>query len=283
MRTTVITLIVVALIAIAGCSGGPQNNPTTDTNSSVNTTEAEDSELNNSADSSNSATSSVNGRELFVTHRNAGKSVGFEAEIWRSGPGTIKQNGTLMINSDLSKFVIHRTGDVTFTSTEPDKYVEKPGENETVVFKYSPPGEYRDSAYYEAFLAPGKGSAQNFSSPEPGFLKTSLIRYAFEPTGTQTINGESMSVYDVTGISENAREVIQNRFQDRNITVDGKVVVDGQGIIRNMTVALSRQGVDQQSTYAYVVNSVGDVTVKEPDWLSEACSKGSNSGYQFTC
>lgn len=91
--------------------------------------------------------------------------------------------------------------------------------------------------------------------------------FGWERNGTQTVDGVTVTQYAVT----------QNGTSAGLGNVSGQMLVDGDGVVRELTLnyTLTNASPSTRVDLSIVLSDVGSTTVEEPDWVSEAEAQSS--------
>ncbi|WP_336338078.1 DUF7537 family lipoprotein [Haloarcula brevis] len=137
-----------------------------------------------------------------------------------------------------------------------------------------------DLTDYRTASAPYDGQVQPVN--DSGVIDRSLLQSLgadidWTYAGTETVDGVAVSRFEASGgdITGFAADDAVSANVSANGTVDSAsaaVLVDGDGVVRSFhyRVTTERDGQPVTVTLSLSVSRVGDTTVTEPDWLSEA-------------
>jgi hypothetical protein len=239
-------LVVVSLVALAGCSGalsggdGAQSlddvtYPAGVSENGTNLTalaDAHENQLQNQSftlEVASSVNSSMGNQSIALD-----TAVGADREEIRVNGSAVGQNVSVYVTGEKRYTRLNLgNGDVRYQVGD-----RNPESNQIV------PESYTGRSYLDRFAGSGN----------------------FTPTGVRTLDGETVIVLEADG--NNATQSQQVNVTDYNATM----LVDQQGVVRSVSVEVSaaQQGQQARTEFSMNVTDVGETTVVEPTWLDEA-------------
>ncbi|MBX0305047.1 DUF7537 family lipoprotein [Haloarcula salinisoli] len=97
----------------------------------------------------------------------------------------------------------------------------------------------------------------------------------WETAGTTTVDGEPRYVLESSSINDTAAERQNSSFRSSNTTVDARVTVDSDGIIRSGQMNISTT--EDSATMTFTLDTSESITVTQPDWYDEAEAQAESS------
>lgn len=270
-RSVVVSLVLVALVALAGCASGPLNDASdaTGTDASTATTAATTASLEDISFPDGASEDAVeNGTALAAAHTDVVTDGGYALELTaaRSGPET----------SVNSTYVVRRGGD---TGDLYQRTVRNSGggTQQAVVFAnesaiYEKRGT--DSPSYEVDTS--RSSDDHYANNIVEAHETLVLAGEWTDPNVVSKDGQTLVEYDLDSVTAETDLVDPETVTDAS----GSLVVDQRGVVQRVTVNVTEEteGTTAESHYEYRVTALGDVTVEQPDWVSDATEQQGPSG-----
>lgn len=269
------TLAVTALVALAGCAGGPLGGEGTATDAGTDTgdnraIESETATVSSFAYPAGATPSGIeNVSTLLDEHESvlSGSSVTLSGTTGFSAGGS-SDSATAGIdytieheagsNETLTRVVGGDSGD-TFTAYLTDETAAYRVEGSDGV-EYGSAQASVDAPYAET--APGNFTGRTL-------LRTILGSGEYNATAVVSRNGTELVRYDLESVTETPEGQLNI---GRNTEVNGTAFVDSDGIVHEAYLTAS-SGSDQGLSFGYeasaVFSDVGSTTVDEPEWTGE--------------
>lgn len=256
-RNVAISIVFVALVAVAGCTSGPIGDPS-GTDSATSKT-LDDLSLPPGA----SDEAIENGSALAAAHTTVLSEKGYAVELSASySPERVPGNSTYVVRRNAE------TGELYM------RIVQESGDNEQGLFVYA-----NETATYQKRGAdsPSYEVDRDTTSDEQATNNIVRIVENFVPMGNWTdpsvvsVDGQTLIEYDLAGISSDAEFI-----QPKAVTnASGSLLVDQQGVIHRVTLHLTqeRDGTTTEAHFEYRVTKLGDVAVEKPDWVNTAAAE----------
>jgi len=89
----------------------------------------------------------------------------------------------------------------------------------------------------------------------------------WETAGTTTVDGEPRYVLESKSVNDTAAENKEYDVRSSNTTVDARLTVDGDGMIRSGDFTLTNEGEGIEMTFT--LDTSERITVTQPDWYDE--------------
>lgn len=252
MKRIVASVLVAALLALAGCVGSlPGTGPTLD-----------DVEYPNGvSDGGVNATALVDAHEAGLENRS------FTLEMTLTGASENESQSYAVrnaVSADRSRMLAHTntstgTTDVYFTA---DRVYQRS------VLDGRTSYDVRERTSRAPQAAPGPLTGVRF-------LRQYLSTANFTPTGVTVDDGTTLIV-----LTADTASLVNNSMT--NVTrFDARVLVDERGVVHRATLdyaAVSADGETISGSTTLRVTDIGETTVTEPDWLDEAEIAANESG-----
>lgn len=267
-RSVAITIVIVALVAVAGCTSGMLEDPS-DTNEDPSGT---DSSTNKTLDDISfpdgaNDESVENGSALAAAHTSALSETGYAVEVSALlSSGQESENSTYVVRRDAE------TGELY------QRVVRESGGNEQRRFAYA-----NETATYQKRGADSPSYQVNGDTTSDDQATNNVVNVVetLVPAGNWTdpsvvsMDGQTLVEYDLDGVSSDAQF-----FQPDTVTnASGSLLVDQQGVVHRVTlnVTQERDGTTSETDIDYRVTKLGDVAVEKPDWVSTAAAEQDES------
>jgi flagellin FlaA/flagellin FlaB len=267
-QSVAITIVIAALVAVAGCTSGMLEDPS-GTNEDPSGT---DSSTNKTLDDlslpdGTSEEAVENGSALAAAHTSALSETGYTVEVTALlSSGQESENSTYVVRRDTE------TGELY------QRVVQESGGDEQRRFAYA-----NATATYEkrGTDSPSYDVNRDTTSDDQATNNVVNAVETLVPAGNWTdpsvvsVDGQTLVEYDFAGIPSDAEF-----FQPETVTnASGSLLVDQQGVVHRVTlnVTQERDGTVSETDIDYRVAELGDVSVEKPDWVSTAAAQQDES------
>ncbi len=267
------TLLVVAMLIIAGCSGTPTDvgesdslNPTTDTDPSGN-----DGDLD--GDGTNGAEPDGDDASVFSDPERALLDAGTFTSTWIQHV----TDGDVVVTSEMTH-IVDLESETSLVST-----VNSDGTGDLIWDYY-----FVDGMEYMRMQTPPAGSAPTYLARQADFEGDSLVYdhgFAYHEsalsdwseTGMTTYDGVSVREYVYTGTEFWAGSTGGSTDTGFDVSdIEFRMLVDNDGIARYQSFSID--GVDEDGTlqtveWEYVISDIGTTVIEDPAWFADAVAQ----------
>ncbi|WP_276250040.1 DUF7537 family lipoprotein [Haloarcula rara] len=244
---TVLTVLVVVTVLLAGCNtGGSVDTPTGTTTGTESVPTVEEPNKDLSGGENGSVT---NSSALLGTFYNEGLS-GYA-------------------NLDFSV----ETSDINYT-------IGYQNDTASQIYEVSTADQRGTTVYY---VHSGTDAVRNTASGEVTYREQPNASYAllvpklyldiipaleWDSAGTTTVDGNQRSVLESSSINETAADNLDYPLSLSGTTADARLTVDSHGIIRSGELSLPSEG--GSATITFTLDKSESISVTAPDWYDEA-------------
>lgn len=256
-RRVVCSLVLVALVALAGCTSGPLgDSPGTDATDASTTESLGDLSFPDGANDE----AVVNGTALAAAHTDVLSETGYVVELAASHSSAQRsQSSTYVVRRDAETGELHQ------------RVVEESGSTEERLFAYA-----NETATYQKRGVDSPSYQVETSTTSDDQATNNVVRAVdtlvllgnwTDPSVVST-DGRTFVEYDFGGVSTDAEFIDAEAVTNAS----GSLLVDLRGVVHRVTLNVTRErdGTSSTGRYEYRVETLGDVTVEKPDWVSTA-------------
>lgn len=273
-RTTILSLCLVSLVLLAGCSNTPSQSDTTQTVTTTNlrtdTTTTTPTPVGPTAITTNTTEAHANALKDAGSF-NATSTVHMKTNDSSARINEITLNTTYAVDFTANRF--HSTRDGFFGITT--KYTT--GNTTYKQQKRSPETAAKDARYQTATAPYSDQELDPVNTTEAiGADLLPVKNLTFTRTGTTTYDGTKVAVFNATGQQaiDEFTTTLSSQNQDAiNVTnVHATIKIDGNGIIRYQRMRLTyiKDGSETSMTITHTISDIGSATVPQPSWLDHA-------------
>lgn len=265
-RKIIVTVAVAAMLVLAGCSTGTgglddttTEEPTTVETTTVETTTAEDGFAYPSGLSEEGIT---NPNELASGYQDAVLATSFEGELsieaYMGGESRARTNDIQYDGQ--SALAVRDRGELE------KLYATSDGE-----FTYTMYGE-ADKANYAKYDRDMDRALEEYVG-DRSIVVVVLNSATLSFEGIESHNGEEVAHYTIDSVSGDWVQSLESVHGVSSVdSIDGDIYIDSDGVVHSMEYTIT--GPEHEVSTSFELSHVGDTTVEEPSWLSEAQENG---------